>query len=663
MPKNKKGKYKSTEKSILRGVKHSVNNDKNSESKDQNRRPVRQAVLNHRILGTPKIPNNHEFEVVNTKLTQNRNSNATLKRKINLESINLPKSRKQNLVEIDLGRSNGGGNPTSCKGLKRGTIESKKKRKIVHQNLGMDNVQDIDSSNSSDDLFDRFDRMESPTHIHEDDDIVDVSVGRAEDQDFGIENADLPQGSSMMSEKDILSNPNFEKLLQKIVNDKVEKTLDQEREKRKSDSENLEPIQDNDLAQDTSCVADNLVAKATITPSRLSKNNQRLIKSPSDTTLYAPALRQNLRNEHDKMDYHDHVDGGTHCIRQKTALPISNTARKTNQDINQSQLIDKISDFVEGIRISTTQKTDLVRDDGPSTSTGRRGNTANEVTEERYDAERDKLSQARTRANRLIIEAEQYKAQVETPKGRNSMNNMNNMANMHRQEDDEFFHISCHIDPNIKAKIEKGEFIELERLLPRSNLDNDAEDRMELVNRDGQMFFVSAHNKDNKIKNVRRWEQAFRVYAAIYSAANPHRSHEIWQYVYVINSAASCYIWEEVAQYDYMFRQLMSRNPGRSWAVTYTQMWQMTLRHVIPKGNGNSGNYFPQNNNNNQGNNLPQGRKKKYCWKFNRGKCPDLSCRYPHKCFYCDGKHGLYTCYKKGNRKSSTDKNVSPNVK
>ena len=91
---------------------------------------------------------------------------------------------------------------------------------------------------------------------------------------------------------------------------------------------------------------------------------------------------------------------------------------------------------------------------------------------------------------------------------------------------------------------------------------------MEIVSRGGETFILPI-DKDSKITNVRRWEQAFRIYAVIYSQANPHRAAEIWQYVYVINSAAATYVWENVANYDYTFRQLMACNPNRSLANMY----------------------------------------------------------------------------------------------
>ena len=88
--------------------------------------------------------------------------------------------------------------------------------------------------------------------------------------------------------------------------------------------------------------------------------------------------------------------------------------------------------------------------------------------------------------------------------------------------DDTFFHITCHIDTQLHQKIERGEYIELDKLLPKDRYakSNDNQ-RVELVNREGATYFVST-SKYDKITGVRKWEQAFRIYAAIYSKANPH---------------------------------------------------------------------------------------------------------------------------------------------
>ena len=87
--------------------------------------------------------------------------------------------------------------------------------------------------------------------------------------------------------------------------------------------------------------------------------------------------------------------------------------------------------------------------------------------------------------------------------------------------DNDFFHITCHIDPNLQAKIERGKFIKLDKLLPKGNgtavLNDD--NRVELVNRDSATFFTPVHNRD-MINSVRKWQQAFHVYAARKSDQN-----------------------------------------------------------------------------------------------------------------------------------------------
>ena len=144
--------------------------------------------------------------------------------------------------------------------------------------------------------------------------------------------------------------------------------------------------------------------------------------------------------------------------------------------------------------------------------------------------------------------------------------------------------------------------------------------RLELVNRGGKTFIVPA-DKDNKITNVRCWEQAFCIYAAIYSNANPHRAADIWQYVFMINSAASTYVWKNVANYDYTFRQLMACNPKCSWANIYLQMWNLTMRDVI----NNSA--FSQAGDQ-QRNKEQRSQRTKYCWAFNRGE----KCKFEPNC-------------------------------
>ena len=211
----------------------------------------------------------------------------------------------------------------------------------------------------------------------------------------------------------------------------------------------------------------------------------------------------------------------------------------------------------------------------------------------------------------------------------------------------------------MKAKIEKGEFIELDRLLPRDGHKKFSEDgRLELMQHpDGSTYFVAAADRDRRINSVRRWEQAFRVYAAIYSRANPHRAAELWQYVYVINLAAVSYTWDNVSSYDYTFRQLMAQYLQRSWALIYNQMWNLAMRDPIGTTN-RSGNMFMSNRNNGNSADRRQNSRDDYCWHFNKNRCKyGARCRYEHKCYYCDGSgHGTFNCQRKSGRRRSEDK-------
>ena len=180
-----------------------------------------------------------------------------------------------------------------------------------------------------------------------------------------------------------------------------------------------------------------------------------------------------------------------------------------------------------------------------------------------------------------------------------------------------------------------GQYVDLDKLLTKNHHFYKGNDtRMGLFSCDGLMYFAPANDCEPKITNIRKWEQPFRVYAAIYSKANPHRASEIWQYVHIINSAASTYQWSNVSEYDFTFRQLTHEYPDRSWAKTYLQGWNLIMRDVITQDHQRStAKTFYKDN---------------ICWPFNKGKCTDNSCGKEHRCSYC-GKwgHGIFNCRKK----------------
>ena len=150
----------------------------------------------------------------------------------------------------------------------------------------------------------------------------------------------------------------------------------------------------------------------------------------------------------------------------------------------------------------------------------------------------------------------------------------------------------------------------------------------------------------------------------IYCGANPHRSKEIWQYITVINTAASSYLWDNIYNYDITFRHLMAFNPSRSWVVTYNQMWNLSMRDPIPRSNGQRNSNIPFYSNSSNSASKPSGssssggkRKSDYCWNFNKGvPCKFGSkCKFVEKCKYCDSPaHGVYACPKLAKKTEAT---------
>ena len=343
------------------------------------------------------------------------------------------------------------------------------------------------------------------------------------------------------------------------------------------------------------------------------------VKSPSDTTIYAPALQKKLMpvgvintalsfgEETDPrvIQQNDHTEEITQDLNNLMRTSDVNASNRSN-----------VQNFVEAVRMQ----------DHPE-----------DIQSRRRLGNQEELEMARNKAEKTILEAEKFHAVVEPPPG----NNCNISPNLQFDQilnigsgvsDDDFFHLTCHIEPNLIHKIEKGEFIELEKLLPKDKLGGQGteENRLEWVQKDGGTLLVPAQ-RDNKIGGFRRWEQAFRAYATIYCGANPHRAKEIWQYITVINTTASSYAWDNVYDYDITFRHLMAFNPQRSWAVTYNQMWNLSMKDLIPRNNrggmghsqysGTTGHGSGRNFSNNASSNPMQVRRNKsdYCWNFNKG--------------------------------------------
>ena len=217
------------------------------------------------------------------------------------------------------------------------------------------------------------------------------------------------------------------------------------------------------------------------------------VKSPSDTTLYAPALNfvPNSNLVTDVVNPQTEVG---------TNIPLN---------VNNDQFDAQVSQFIQGIRmqsavtvpapapVAASMVSRPVPAAGAEPQPGTSGEGAVLVNE--FDRQ---VAQGKDRAAEMVLQAEQFKAAVNTPGNFlppqfeadhliNPNNGLNSVQTI--ENDDDFFHVSCHVDPVLKGKIQKGDFVELERLLPKPRgmrVDNTG--RMDIVFKDGRSYFVPA---------------------------------------------------------------------------------------------------------------------------------------------------------------------------
>ena len=395
--------------------------------------------------------------------------------------------------------------------------------------------------------------------------------------------------------------------------------------------------------------------KASTSKPREKGNNSslknKIVKSPSDTTVYCPAL---------KLQRFE---------KSKLVSPRPDVTRDNNVN-NLIPVEDCVNQYIQNLRV-----TDFP-DDRPSTSSAhRRGRDDDGGSRNMSMAEQQDM--ARRRTNEIILEAERQKAAVAAPSGTNNLieapltNSFVNPSILvgkvpcvdnNFNDDGKICQVSNHVDVTTQSKISVGGFVEMGKIYPRENniLEPEEENRIEFQSRDGKTFWIPRGNdresKPVTINGVRMWEKAFRVYAAIYTEANPHRSSEIYQYVYTINLAASTYQWENVAYYDYHFRKLMAKFPQRSWSKVNTQLWSLSMRNPRPAGSDKNNNNFHAgfgakvvSSSSTSGKSL----REICCWRYNKNNCRKSAaqCKYEHRCSFCGGNNHIFLSCPKRQKK------------
>ena len=407
--------------------------------------------------------------------------------------------------------------------LQRDEAKSKKEKTIQNNNTGEAEhirgdgiVTGIEGDPEDDmDLLD----YEDDLSIENDNDIAVITdceeSGKGETTDAS-EGPSTSTGSTHFnqmlanqSDDQLMSNPVLQRMMKQFFEKQLKNLQNDKTGKEHNESEN--PVKVHSVRSD--------------------KNNMggRVIKSPLESTLYVPAIERKQMNM-------------TAIVGQGPIIQGNHETVSRVPEICNEANLNLIDEFVENVRIQQHPEDVVVTQQERDRNLG-----GDDVERRKSDVSALGLWEAQEKAERTVLEAEKFHAAVETPPGTvcklfsDNGNIKNGIVDIGRGvSDDDFFHLTCHIEPSLIHRIEKGEFVELEKLLPKDKFNRTEEGRMEWVHRDGGTFLVPAQ-RDTKISGFRRWEQAFGAYATIYCWANHHRAKEIWQYITVINTAASSY--------------------------------------------------------------------------------------------------------------------------
>ena len=216
------------------------------------------------------------------------------------------------------------------------------------------------------------------------------------------------------------------------------------------------------------------------------------MKSPSDITIYVPALQRKVAN-HPEIKSTTAIIGNNKVVSKDYVGTTSEASNQLDADrrLKDNKLMLRISNFVDQLRLEHEHK------DGGS------ANTDVELQQDEKNQSRLKstvhavnaplgLNEAQRQMEQAIVETEKFKATVKKPLGKETFDLLtgevsnrqmgkiseleasssgvsSDLSNQDSRQvihaglsDDDFFHITCHIHLGLRKKIENGEYIDLD---------------------------------------------------------------------------------------------------------------------------------------------------------------------------------------------------------
>ena len=209
--------------------------------------------------------------------------------------------------------------------------------------------------------------------------------------------------------------------------------------------------------------------------------------------------------------------------------------------------------------------------------------------------------------------------------------------------------------------IEKGDFIELSELLPKSPSWDD-ESYTEVADK------VILIAKTKAIKDIETWVEAFSMFAAVKGKKLPEAIPDLLAYQATIGKATQDYGGQSWLAYDYRFRQLAAaRGLATGWGQKDMGLWNETF--LEPKATKSHNDRYnaagerplvtrkhpPEPHSSSSGSKRPKKSEKAWrshiCFPFSySGKCSRDKCDYLHVCYDCGEGHSQSTCPQKSTK-------------
>ena len=149
-----------------------------------------------------------------------------------------------------------------------------------------------------------------------------------------------------------------------------------------------------------------------------------------------------------------------------------------------------------------------------------------ETEAEAYRRQRD--DKIKQQGSQLVREAECAKAQIYKVPGERRESFGKSVAYA-LLLDDNYEAVASHLDRALIKSIKAGEYVDFGKLLPKDRVEREEDNRLEIVNKGGNMFWVPvAERERSKINSIQIWDTAFRVYSRVYTEEFSGRSIELF---------------------------------------------------------------------------------------------------------------------------------------